>query len=104
MADHVAGTLCYVLGPITGVLFLVLEPYRRKRNVRFHALQSILFSAAYMVIYFAVAVVFPFGVGILLAQLVAIAAIGLWLYLMWKTYQNQRVVLPVIGSIAEKEL
>src|SRR5437867_4021886 len=41
LQENMANTLCYLLGLITGVLFLVLEPYNRNRNVRFHAFQSI---------------------------------------------------------------
>ena len=45
MEDNVAGALCYLVGFITGVLFLVLEPYSKRPFVRFHAFQSILFCA-----------------------------------------------------------
>jgi uncharacterized membrane protein len=39
LAANVAGLLTYILGPITGVLFLVLE--KENRFVRFHAMQSV---------------------------------------------------------------
>ncbi len=39
LAPNVAAALSYILGPITGVLFLVLE--KENRFVRFHAAQSI---------------------------------------------------------------
>src|ERR1043166_5446363 len=45
MASNVAGMLTYVLGFITGIIFLVLEPYKNDSFVRFHAFQSILYSA-----------------------------------------------------------
>ena len=38
---NMAAALSYALGAITGVLFLVLEPYKNNRFVRFHAIQSI---------------------------------------------------------------
>jgi hypothetical protein len=41
MTDNVASALCYVLGLITGILFLVLSPYNQNKTVRFHAFQSI---------------------------------------------------------------
>ena len=34
MTDNVAAALCYLVGLITGVLFLVLEPYNKNRTVR----------------------------------------------------------------------
>ena len=41
-----AAALSYLLGPITGVIFLVLDPYKQDRFVRFHAMQSIVYSVA----------------------------------------------------------
>src|SRR5438270_14094327 len=37
LQENVAAALCYALGFITGILFLVLEPYNKNRNIRFHA-------------------------------------------------------------------
>lgn len=36
--EHVAGFLCYILGFITGIVFLVVE--KESRFVKFHAMQS----------------------------------------------------------------
>ena len=44
MTSNVAGLLAYVLGFITGIVFLVLEPYNKDKFVRFHAFQSIFFN------------------------------------------------------------
>ena len=40
LTSNVAGTFACVLGWITAIVFLVLEPYKRDRFVRFHAMQS----------------------------------------------------------------
>ena len=40
LPENVAGALAYVLGPVTGVLFLVLE--KKSKFVRFHAMQSLI--------------------------------------------------------------
>src|SRR6266542_1218833 len=40
MASNVAGMLAYVAGFITGIVFLVIDPYKDDRFVRFHAFQS----------------------------------------------------------------
>jgi hypothetical protein len=58
MAENVASTLCYVLGLITGIIFLVLEPYSKNRTVRFHAFQSIFLNVAVIVIEIIMVIVF----------------------------------------------
>jgi uncharacterized membrane protein len=112
MADNVAGTLCYVLGFITGILFLVLEPYNRNKKVRFHAFQSIFLSVAWFGFWIVLQIVFSilmamswamFSLVSGLSMLVGLAFFVLWLYLLWKTYQDQKVVLPVVGPLAEKQ-
>ena len=40
LTENVAGLLCYILGWITGIIFLILEP--DNKFVRFHAIQSII--------------------------------------------------------------
>ena len=50
MADNAASALCYVLGFITGILFLVLAPYNQNRTVRFHAFQSIFLNVGLFVV------------------------------------------------------
>jgi uncharacterized membrane protein len=48
MEENVAGLLCYVLGLITGIIFLILE--KDSKFVKIHAMQSILVSAVLIVI------------------------------------------------------
>ncbi len=48
MAAHVAGALSYVLGWLSGLIFFVCE--KQNRFVRFHAMQSILLCAAWIVV------------------------------------------------------
>ena len=52
LSENLASALCYLLWFITGVLFLLLEPYSHNRTIRFHALQSILLTIAVAVIWF----------------------------------------------------
>jgi len=42
--EPMAGGLCYMLGPFSGLFFLYWKRYRGSRFVRFHAWQSIFFS------------------------------------------------------------
>ena len=112
LTDNLAAALCYLLGVLTGVLFLVLEPYNHNRLIRFHAFQAIFFWGAAVVASIAFSLVasiiqfLPF-VG-WIAVLVLWPAFGLailvvWIMLMYKAYNNERWVLPVIGPIAEKQ-
>ena len=38
LPPNLAGALAYALGLVTGILFLVIEPYKNDRFVRFHAI------------------------------------------------------------------
>ncbi len=107
-----AGALCYLAGLITGILFLVIAPYNASRTVRFHAFQSIFFSVAWiaiwiveMIISAALASIPVLGwlMSLLLWTAIALGGFILWLVLMWKAYQGDRLVLPVIGPLAEKQ-
>jgi len=103
MSDNVAGALCYLLGFITGIIFLAVAPYNARREVRFHAFQSIFLSVAWIALWIVIGIALPWAAYMLISPLLSLAGLGLWLFLMWKTYQNQRVVLPVIGEMAEKQ-
>lgn len=109
LSTNVASLLCYVLGFITGILFLVLEPYNRYPEIRFHAFQSIFFSVAVIVINIAfsiIAIPLGFFLGMLIATLVTLLNLVffiLWIVLMWKAYTGQRMTLPVVGQLALKQ-
>lgn len=107
LEDHVANALCYALGPLTGVLFLVLEPYNRSRATRFHAFQSIfvwlLWMAGFAVLSFLAYT--PF-LGIIFTILMLMYPVGgmlLWLFLMFKAYNKELYVVPVVGKWAESQ-
>src|SRR5580700_158299 len=48
LTPNVAGALAYLVGAITGILFLVIDPFKNDRFVRFHAFQSIFFNLAWI--------------------------------------------------------
>jgi uncharacterized membrane protein len=113
LEENMACALCYLLGILTGILFLVLEPYNKNRTIRFHAFQAIFVWLAMFVgsIVFTVVAgilrLIPFigwTVSLLLWPIFGLACLGLWLMLMYKAYNNQRWVLPVIGPLAEKQV
>jgi len=112
MTDNVAGALCYLFGLITGILFLVLAPYNQSRSVKFNAFQSIFFNIVWIaawivltIVAIALHVIPVLGavLSVTLNLLLLIGGLIVWLYLMFKTYNNEKVMLPVIGPMAEKQ-
>jgi uncharacterized membrane protein len=113
MSSNVAGLLTYILGFITGIIFLVIEPYKRDKFVRFHAFQSIFLSVvwiAFRVLWGTVVMGMiwsPFS-GLwallgLLRMLVSLAFLACVVFLMYKAYNNECFRLPVIGDMAAKQ-
>ena len=93
---NVAGALAYVLGPITGIIFLVLE---KDPFVRFHAMQSIV---VFLGIF---ALNFVLGITIFLAiliPLISLASFVLWILLIYKAYKGEKWEVPVLGKFAKQ--
>ena len=106
MADNVASALCYLAGLITGIIFLVLEPYNKNKVVRFHAFQSIFLHVACIVIWIGLHIVLGivniFGL-FFLFSLLWLAFFVLWVILLIQTFQGKKIVLPLIGQIAQQQ-
>jgi uncharacterized membrane protein len=105
----VAAALSYILGLITGIVFLVLE--KDNRYVRFHAAQSIAVSVIIIILSIAVTLVsgvfalipiLGWIVVLVLTMGLAVLTFVLWLLLMWKAYQGEEWELPVAGGFARK--
>ncbi|MDD2573982.1 MAG: DUF4870 domain-containing protein [Bacillota bacterium] len=99
MNENLAALLSYVLGFITGIIFLVIE--KESRFVKFHAMQSILVSVALMVISFVLGLI-PI-IGWIAAILLGPISLVLWIILMVKAYKHVWFKLPVVGDMAEKQ-
>jgi uncharacterized membrane protein len=105
MQENLAGCLCYALGWLTGIIFLLID---RRPFVRFHAAQSIVVFGALSI----VRVILLFGffggpyygffsfVG-LLSLLVSVVTLIAWLMLMVFAYQGRRYEVPVAAGIAK---
>ena len=96
--ENVAGLLCYVLGWITGLVFVLIE--QKSTFVRFHAMQSICVFGAITVARIVLGWI-PF-IGVAFAVVITIIGIILWIFLMIKAYQGQKYKLPWSGNIAER--
>lgn len=113
LEENVASALCYLLGWLSGVFFLVVEPFNKNKTIRFHAFQSIFFNVGSIVFW----IVFNIFTTILhrllnyslwfvisaLSALVGLAFLGVWVFLMYKAYNRERFKIPVIGDLAEKQ-
>jgi uncharacterized membrane protein len=107
LEENIAGLLCYVLGWITGIVFLVLE--KENKFVRFHAMQSIATFLPLMIIAWIIGWIImwiPFvgwAIGGLISTLIWILVLILWLILMFKAYQGELYKLPIVGDFAEAQ-
>jgi len=105
--------LCYLVGWITGLIFLLIEPYKNDKTVRFHAFQSIFFNVGMIGVYIAamiassVLALVTRGLGFFimgpLMMIIWLGAIVVWIFLMVKAYNNQIFKLPLIGNLAAKQ-
>jgi len=95
----VEALLCYLVGFITGIVFLVIE--KENKYVRFHAMQSIIAFGFLFILSYVIAFM-PFLV--MLTPIVSIVTIILWIIMMIKAYQGEKFKLPIAGDIAEKNI
>lgn len=115
--ENLAALLSYVMTWITGIVFFVIE--KSSRLVRFHAMQSILLGASWLVIFIVlwvawivlaivlsqVSEVLAGLVSLVMGLLFFVLGIGVfigWVMCLIKAYQGQYFKLPVIGNFAEK--
>jgi uncharacterized membrane protein len=102
--ENVAGLLCYVLGWITGLIFFLID---KRPFVRFHAAQSIGLSIGLFAVYLVIGVLFTMlhfmSMGFLalaIYPLLGLLVFVLWIFMMYKAYQHEKFMLPIIGPIA----
>jgi len=110
LQPNLAGLLCYLVGFVSSIFFLVAEPYKNDRFVRFHAFQSIFLSVAWIVVHLGLGMlmsVLPWSLWRLVAlvsELASLAFFLLILFAMYKAYNTEQFKLPVIGDLAEKQV
>ncbi len=100
LAENVAGLLCYVLGWISGLVFVLIE--KENKFVRFHAIQSIYVFGVLTIASIILGWV-PF-IGAVIAWLISVFGLVLWIILMIRAYQGTRFKLPWAGDFAEKKV
>ena len=113
LTPNVAGALAYLVGAITGILFLVIDPFKADRFVRFHAFQSIFFNLAWIAFWIVWMIVglmlgaishgLFFIIQLPINLLVTVGGFCIWVYLMYSAYQGKTFQLPVIGALAASQ-
>ncbi len=100
LQPNVAALLCYLLGFVSGIIFIVLE--KNNKFVRFHAMQStVVFGGLFV---FSIVLPFVPVLGWILIPIVGVLNIVLWVILMVKAYKGECFKLPLAGDIAEKNI
>lgn len=102
MQQNIAALLCYVLGWLTGLIFLFID---KRPFVRFHAMQSIIVFGGIHVLQLVLSwILFPalrlWSLSFALSGLISMVSLVLWILLMVKAYQNEWYKVPVAGDIA----
>ena len=100
VTENLEGLLCYALGWVTGLVFLLLE--QKNAFVRFHALQSLVTFLGLFIITLVIG--FVPVLGVLVNLLLWLLSIALWIVLMVKAYKGERYKLPVVGDFVEQQL
>jgi uncharacterized membrane protein len=100
----VAGLLCYVLGWLTGIIFLLID---KRPFVRFHAAQSIVVFGALTILRIGFGIVMGvggivgFGLWAMISMLLGLLTLVLWILLMIKAYQHELFRVPIAAPIAD---
>ena len=98
LAPNVAALLCYVVGWITGIIFLVLE--QKSKFVRFHAAQSIVAFGTITVAGVLLGLI-PV-VGAVFSSIIGIMGFIIWIIMMVKAANGEWYKLPWAGDVAEQ--
>ncbi|MDX1623701.1 MAG: DUF4870 domain-containing protein [Gemmatimonadota bacterium] len=107
---QLAGLLAYLVPPITGIIFLLIE--KANRVVRWHAAQSTVFGIAWIVLWVVFTIlstilstVVPvFGaIGSLLIWLVIfLGGFVIWVICLIKGYSGEMWRMPIVAPYADK--
>jgi uncharacterized membrane protein len=94
---NVAAALSYLVGFVTGVIFLLVE--KDNKFVRFHAMQSTLFFLGVVLVDVLLGQIPILGPLLVIFLLIPLSAV-VWLLLMYNAYQGDDFKLPLVGRWA----
>jgi uncharacterized membrane protein len=112
LAENVASGLCYVVGWLTGIIFLVID---KRPNVRFHAAQSIVVFGGLHILRVCLGLVFgigmfggswtgmgTWGMIALVFSALGILTFVMWILLMIKGFQGEKFRVPFAADFADQ--
>ncbi|MFD1862146.1 DUF4870 domain-containing protein [Planococcus chinensis] len=99
LPENIAGTLAYLFGIFSGIVFLLIE--KDNRFVRFHAFQSIYLSLAFFAVFTLLGMLPVIGwlSGVILSPI----GLVLWIILMLNAHNGKLSKIFYIGDLAEKQ-
>lgn len=105
LEQNIVAALSYIFGPISGIAVLIME--RENKYVRFHAMQATIWFLLLLVIGWLLAIaaslpIIGLVLGIIVSPLHYIGRIVWFLslvFLMFKSFNNEKFKLPIIGDI-----
>lgn len=95
LSPNISAALAYIIFIVSGIIIATLE---KEAFPRFHAFQSIVFSAIWIIILTLFSVL---ELSWILMQIINLGFIVLWITLIIKAYQNKKAKLPIVGNLAE---
>ena len=108
LTDNVAAGISYIIG-ILAIVFLLIDPYKNSKFVRFHCFQVLTICAAWIggaigitVITMVLSVAHLGIIGMLLWPVFYLGMFVLWVIACVKAFQNQMWRVPVLGNFAAK--
>jgi uncharacterized membrane protein len=111
LSDNSIGALAYFT-PVPAIFFLAIRRYNKRPYVRFHAWQSLVFSAYVFIFGCILNFVLPFTasheprlfLGLRwLAELIWVAIFLVWVWCVVNALNGRRYRLPVIGNWADEQ-
>lgn len=111
LSENAAGGLSYVLGWLTGLIFLLID---KRPYVRFHAAQSLVVFGMLHILRIAWGMMFGFswffdgpafwtrvGIAAMVSSLFGLVVFVLWVVLIVKAFQGERFRLPIAADLAD---
>lgn len=100
LEENLEALLTYVLGWITGIIFLIIE--KKSKFVKFHAIQSIIVFGFFTLIWVILASI-PF-INLVTIPIIALLSLIIWIISMVKAYNYEWFEWPIAGDIAKKQI